>query len=661
MDRRTVLLGGLGLTLPAAAYTSQTSQTKSLVVKARTGDLADTALYTNSFAVLVGITYPKFPDNLQIPQATADVDDLRSLLVTSFGFLSENVVVLKDEQATKKGIEKALANLTDRKRILATDRVLVYFSCHGQTIKTQDGGDQGFLIPVDADIDLKDTANPGPYFSDCIPMDGLWRPLEACPARHRLLIADACFAGLTVQSKAFPKPSAATLKGFLAVPALQAIAAGGKGEEALVLPGLRNSAFTHKLLEVLRQAAASGEIVATSLLGAQLKTSVPDLILSRTNGKLKQTPQFGSRGTEGEWLFVPMTASNSPTTISSELGSNVKSAPTSIRLDILGAPTGATIKVDDVAISGTVFTDEIADRNKEVEVAISAAGFRPLVKKVTLIRGEASTLRVELEPRIELAKPKPANRLTDYPALRAYVESLRPIPAGTYQMGSTSASALSSEKPKHTVHLSAFRLGATPVTFAVWKEYCAATGNRLPNDPGWGLLDSHPVVNVSWNDIMGSDGKGGFCAWASDISGFRLTLPTEAQWEYAARGGVEGQEFPWGNSFDRSKLWCSQKYFGDAGKTAPVVRSSNIYRNAFGLTDMVGNVWQWCSDLYGPYSSVSQTDPVGPPSTSDNVRCVRGGSWYNDNPDYFRCAYRFWSNPVNWGSDVGFRLSAGPS
>jgi formylglycine-generating enzyme required for sulfatase activity len=224
-------------------------------------------------------------------------------------------------------------------------------------------------------------------------------------------------------------------------------------------------------------------------------------------------------------------------------------------------------------------------------------------------------------------------------------------------MGSSSGE--SDEKPKHTVKLSAFRMGATPVTVAVWKEYCYALGIALPQAPSWGLLDDHPVVNVSWNDIMGSDGKGGFCAWASDIAGFRLTLPTEAQWEYAARGGVDGQEFPWGNKYDDSKLWCSVKTAKT--KTAPVVRSSNIYRNTYGLTDMVGNVWHWCSDLYAPYSSVSQTDPIGPRSTSDNVRCVRGGSWNDYFPGIFRCALRFRINPDDRIDDFGFRLSAGPN
>jgi sulfatase modifying factor 1 len=255
--------------------------------------------------------------------------------------------------------------------------------------------------------------------------------------------------------------------------------------------------------------------------------------------------------------------------------------------------------------------------------------------------------------------PRRGSRLTDYPALRAYVESLRSIPAGTFQMGSSSGP--SDEKPVHSVSLSAFRVGATPVTVAVWKEYCAATGTKLPDAPRWGLLDYHPVVNVSWNDIMGLDGKGGFCAWASEIAGFRLTLPTEAQFEYAARGGQSGLEYPWGRSFDRSKLWCSENSLGDAGKTAPVVRASDMYHNAYGLTDMSGNVDHWCSDLYGFYSTSSQTDPTGPLSTDDGRRRIRGGSWIRVEPDCFRCAYRSMLIPDYRSNGTGFRLAAGPS
>jgi formylglycine-generating enzyme required for sulfatase activity len=244
---------------------------------------------------------------------------------------------------------------------------------------------------------------------------------------------------------------------------------------------------------------------------------------------------------------------------------------------------------------------------------------------------------------------------TQTPFLR-YVNTMRPIPSGNFLMGSSTGN--SDEKPIHNVTLSAFRLGSTPVTVAVWKEYCAATGTKVPEVPSWGLLDDHPVVNVSWNDIIGSDGKSGFCAWASAVAGFRLTLPTEAQFEYAALGGQSGLEYPWGNTFDDSKLWCSAKT--SRSRTAPVVRSSSIFsKHPYDLTDMAGNVWQWCSDSYEPYTGTEATNPVGSSTSSDNTRCVRGGSWSSNYPDFFRCAFRYWDLPEVRDYNVGFRLSAG--
>jgi formylglycine-generating enzyme required for sulfatase activity len=84
--------------------------------------------------------------------------------------------------------------------------------------------------------------------------------------------------------------------------------------------------------------------------------------------------------------------------------------------------------------------------------------------------------------------------------------------------------------------MSAFHMGATPVTWGMWKEYCKAKSVRMPDEPDWGYIDNHPVVNVSWEGIMN---PGGFCEWANDVAGFRLSLPTEAQFEYANRGVTE--------------------------------------------------------------------------------------------------------------------------
>jgi formylglycine-generating enzyme required for sulfatase activity len=281
-----------------------------------------------------------------------------------------------------------------------------------------------------------------------------------------------------------------------------------------------------------------------------------------------------------------------------------------------------------------------------------------------------------------------------YPALSTYLDCLCSIPGGRFEMG---GSKNINEQPVHPVQLSPFRLGATPVTVSIWREYCVATGTAMPEAPKWGWLDDHPIVNVSWHDIMGADGNGGFCAWASEVAGFRVMLPTEAQWEYACRAGQSGLEYPWGNEFDLTKLWCSKAESGDTKRTAPIVRSAYNFTNGFGLTDMVGNVWEWCLDYYLAQYLVPSTtkvvqrhrsvrasgiagvlgkmvdetfeeqvteyievsDPSGP--TDGKVRCVRGGSWSNDSPGNFRCAFRLRYFPDGRNNDFGFRLSAGPS
>ena len=211
--------------------------------------------------------------------------------------------------------------------------------------------------------------------------------------------------------------------------------------------------------------------------------------------------------------------------------------------------------------------------------------------------------------------------------------------------------------------MSPFRMGATPVTWGVWKEYRRSVGVpgteiKLPDDPGWGYPDDHPVINVWWEDIMY---PGGFCEWASGVAGFKLTLPTDAQWEYAARGGQDGLEYPWGNDFDRTKLWSSSEEYDWPDKTASVYRTDRIYRNGYGLTDMVGNVNEWCADYYNRDYRPAGKDPVD--TQESEYRCVRGHSWnYFGSPDDFRCARRLRDDPDFWcgDSDLGFRLSAGP-
>jgi sulfatase modifying factor 1 len=365
------------------------------------------------------------------------------------------------------------------------------------------------------------------------------------------------------------------------------------------------------------------------------------------------------RFTSGVALLAAISAKSDQATQSAKVESAPKEeAPPPVAqvgtLVLTGVPSGAEIFLDGRSVNGMFHQLELTGSSTQVELLVKCSGFIDYSRQVLLVGSTITDEHVHME----LQPVKPRHRLAEFPTLGRYVHTMCQIPAGTFQMGSNGLS--DDEKPVHSVSLSSFYLGATPVTVAMWKEYCSATNTEMPKAPSWGWLDDHPVVHVSWDDIMGVDGTGGFCAWVSEIAGGRLTLPTEAQWEYAARGGVGGQEFPWGNIFETNRLWCSGKDEDDVGKTAPVNRSTRIFRNPYGLTDMAGNVWEWCSDLYDAYSSESQTNPTGPSSTSDNVRCVRGGSWLDYNPDLFRCANRDRDYPKLGYNGLGFRLSAGP-
>ena len=161
------------------------------------------------------------------------------------------------------------------------------------------------------------------------------------------------------------------------------------------------------------------------------------------------------------------------------------------------------------------------------------------------------------------------------------------------------------------------------------------------NPSNWKAFD-RPVETVSWNDAME------FCAELSRMTGRRFTLPTEAEWEYAARGGKKSTNAKYsGSSSVANVAW----YEGNSGsQTHPVGR---LRANELGIYDMSGNVWEWCLDWYGNYSSASQTDPMGP--SSGSYRVNRGGGW-SSFAKFCRVSSRDSRTPGNRLSDIGFRV-----
>ena len=162
----------------------------------------------------------------------------------------------------------------------------------------------------------------------------------------------------------------------------------------------------------------------------------------------------------------------------------------------------------------------------------------------------------------------------------------------------------------------------------------------------------HPVVLVRYDDALA------YCRWLSDTLGRVVRLPTEAEWEKAARGGLEGQRYPWGGDIDPSR---GNYLIDPSTKKQRGTRPTGTYPpNAYGLYDIAGNVWEWVSDWYSPdyYGLGDMRDPQGP--ASGNMRILRGGAWVNDDASMLRCAYRHKVPPDTYAHSIGFRIACGP-
>jgi len=221
------------------------------------------------------------------------------------------------------------------------------------------------------------------------------------------------------------------------------------------------------------------------------------------------------------------------------------------------------------------------------------------------------------------------------------------------------------ESPKHQVYVDGFWMYKYEVTVAQYRKFCNDTGRQMPDMPSWDWQDNHPIVFVNYHDAVV------YCQWA------RVQLPTEAQWEYAARGGNTGLNgkprytFVWGNELPKDRggygnfadeifiivfpgFPIFEEYNDGYAYTAPVGRFNH---NGFGLYDMAGNVWEWCTDWYDEnyYQNSPSQNPQGHPSSL--WRVLRGGSWYDD-PYFVRAANRDGVRPHLMDLFWGFRCSS---
>lgn len=227
---------------------------------------------------------------------------------------------------------------------------------------------------------------------------------------------------------------------------------------------------------------------------------------------------------------------------------------------------------------------------------------------------------------------------------------LVPVPAGEFLMGSDPARdtfAQPDELPQRRVYLSVFTISKYEITNAQYAVFAQAAG--LPFEYADGESD-YPAVHMSWYEAVA------FCDWLSQTSGHSVRLPTEAEWEKAARG-TNGRLYPWGNSWDRAALNTCD---GGVGRVTAVDAFSPAGDSPYGVSDMVGNVWEWTADWYSPTTYADQHDtsapvenPTGPAEGTHRV--LRGGSHFFRQSGT-RAARRFKYIPASRCYDIGFRV-----
>jgi len=614
-------------------------------------EMPDT-IYRTGWAVVVGVNkYPDLPAQFQLNYAVSDADAVAELIKKKFGFEESNVTILKDAQATKQGIMNALNYLTDPKRVKKDNCVLIYFSGHGQTVPLPEfggGGNMGYLVPYDAQIDLSEEPNMSQYDQYCIGMDELNKKGLQIPAKHVIFIVDACYSGLILEAQRGLDPQTSDfVKKVASVSVRQIITAGGKEDQASENPTIGHGLFTYKLLQGLESGIAddnSDGVITGSELGNYLRGVVP-------KENARQIPQFRMKG-EGEFMFLAQETKPEPIPTSPS-GSKFSIGDLKSEADRLSAIEKVkkewASKLDEMKSA----YNEVKDFEKNGTASLKVTAWQRFIdtyKEDNPYSQEDNAMRAEAIKQLDYWKNQPSETeptvVTGTPTIIGKDGAeMALIPAGEFLMGSNDANINNDEKPIHTVYLDAFYIDKYEVTNAQYKKFMDATGYKAPyywndsnyNDP------KQPVVGVTWNDAKA------YADWAGK------RLPTEAEWEKSARGGLVGKKYPWGDELTHDNA----NYDGTGGKDiwngpAPV---GSFEPNGYGLYDMAGNVWEWCADWYGSnyYANSPKSSPKGPSSGLLPMRVLRGGSWIHPIANALRVAARFSNPPMIVFNSFGFR------
>ncbi len=261
------------------------------------------------------------------------------------------------------------------------------------------------------------------------------------------------------------------------------------------------------------------------------------------------------------------------------------------------------------------------------------------LKRPLILADESRTILIDGSPDTSEYVQKETDQELSARFTNEYAGAFVLVKAGSFDMGCTEEqhSCESDEKPVHRVILSSYYIGQYEITQAQWRKV-------MDNNPSkFAACDQCPVEQVSWNEVQE------FIQRLNAMTGQNYRLPTEAEWEFAARGGRGRRLYQYaGSNNPEGAAWFVDN---SQGRTH---RVGEKLPNRLMLYDMSGNVWEWCQDRKGGYSSTTQTNPTG--ASTGSFRVCRGGSW-DDDPEDCRVAFRYFNSPSTHRSDVGFRLA----
>jgi formylglycine-generating enzyme len=586
----------------------------------------------------------------QLPNTLTDCNNIANDLRTEYGF---EAAVWPDKN--KKEIKTKLSELASR-RYGPNDQLLLWFSMHGHF---DEAGDAGCLCPAAAKLRDDD-------FDTWLLHTELRTLVTRIPCNHILIMLDACYSGTFGGNKGAPTPDwetpdcQTTIQNALRSKTRYYIASGGKERTPSV------SQLAQKMRSALggRYSGSDGILSLKEMLG----------VLSEAYPTPKDGGFSGDEG--GSFVFVPKNGCGSPP------------PPPTDRDE--AAYRYASLENTEEAYR--FYLDSWANGRYRAEAQKNLDRLQEeRVWKTALNGGTAAGFKgynAAYCPGGQYCSE--ANEKIN--ALDIPDDGLVLIRGGAFQMGSDDGEA--DEKPVHSVTVRDFYLGKYELTVAQFKTFVDATGYKTDaekNDAGsyfwidgkWELKPGtnwrhdaegklrpqneykHPVIHLSWNDATE------YCKWLSQKNGKTYRLPTEAEWEYAAGNGSRHTKYSWGNGepsgknggnvADESKRpgngssWDTKfdGYNDGYWYTAPI---GSYNPNDFGLYDMTGNVWEWCSDWYGSdyYKNSPSNNPTG--SATGSYRVQRGGSWLS-NPQDCRVADRCNDAPGVRYYGTGFRLA----